>query len=323
MTPTQIYILLAVGILLFLTVALYFAWPYLTGGPMSSQMKNMTSATQTKQNSAKVNDMFSRVAKTGIEGEEVKMTGSTLTLEKKLKFAQWKMTPMSYRMYCALISGMFFLIAVFKLNIMFQALALFGGPVIMNSLAMRSVNRRFKKFDQDYAPFLLSLVGLLKTGMNPLQALGASAQGLEDGSLVRLEVEVMLERLRLGVPEERSIGAFGEDINHPEIELFVQALLLSRRVGGTLSDTLDRLARQVRRRQYFRSQAVAAVGLQRGSIWFILGIQVGLMFYIYLIVPSFITESISNEIGWQIWQGGVVVMGIGMYWVRQVSNIRV
>lgn len=322
MTTSQIYILLGVGILLFLLVALYFAWPFLTGGHVTAQVKSMTGGPKVSGVTG-MSDMFSRVSKTGIEGEEVKMTDTNLTLEKKLKYGQWKMSKIQYRIYCAVISGIFFLVALVKLNMMFQVAVLFAGPVVMNSFLMRSVNKRFKLFDRDYAPFLLSLVGLLKTGMNPLQALGAAAHGLEDGSLVRLEVEVMLERLRLGVPEERSIGAFGEDVNHPEIELFVQALLLSRRVGGTLSDTLDRLARQVRRRQYFRSQAVAAVGLQRGSIWFILGIQAGLMVYIYLIVPEFVTESVASPVGWQIWQGGVLVMALGMYWVRQVSNIRV
>lgn len=322
MTSTQIYIALGGVLGLFFLLALYFAWPYLTGKPFGGQMSNLSQSNR-PSGPMGLGEMFNRVSNTGIEGEEVKITGTALTLEKKLKFAQWKMSQPTYRIYSVIISVIFFLIAILKLNILYQALAVFAGPIIMNSLVMGAVNKRFKLFDRDYPSFLLSLVGLLRTGMNPLQALGASAQGLEDGSLVRLEVEIMLERLRLGVPEEKSIGAFGEDVNHPEIELFVQALLLSRRVGGTLSDTLDRLARQVRRRQYFRSQAVAAVGLQRGSIWFILGIQVGLMVYIYITVPVFVTESIANPTGWQVWQFGIIVMMAGMFWVRQVSKIRV
>ena len=99
--------------------------------------------------------------------------------------------------------------------------------------------------------------------MNSLTALQAASEGLDPESLVRQEVELMLERLRMGVPEDQSIGSFGEDIFHEEIELFVQALLLSRRVGGNLSDTLERLAKQVRKRQYFRESASAAFGQQR------------------------------------------------------------
>lgn len=323
MSTTQIYILLGVGLITLFVVALVFLWPYLRGGHLGSHARNMSSVGRTTSELGGMKDTFARVSKVGVEGSDVKISSAELTLEKKLKYAQWKMKPTTYRIFMVLGSASAVIIAMTKFNIIFQAAALFMGPMLMGALVMRAVNKRFKAFDRDYPAFLLSLVGLLKTGMNPLQGLGAAAESLEEESLVRQEIEVMLERLRLGVSEDKSIGAFGEDVYHPEIELFVQALILSRRLGGTLSDTLDRLARQVRRRQYFREQAVAAVGLQRGSIWFILSIQVGLMFYIYLVLPQFVMESIESPQGWQVWQFGIMVMAIGMYWVRKVSNIRV
>ena len=157
-----------------------------------------------------------------------------------------------------------------------------------------------------------------------MQAIEAAAAGLEpNDALLRVEVEMMMERLRVGVPEDMSIGSFGEDIAHPEIELFVQALLLSRRVGGTLSDTLARLATQVRKRQYFRSQAVAAVGMQRGSIWFILGIMVALETYLMYIMPEAVFGAMRDPTGWMVWQGGLCSILTGMYWVRKVTNIKV
>jgi tight adherence protein B len=289
-------------------LAVIFLGPALKKGPTFSH------------NTAK--DTLNSLKEGGIEDVEMKMANSELTLAKKLKFGQWKMSQKTFHLYSAAVSFALFLIAFAKLNMIYQVLALFVGPSFMNSLLMRSVMARFKRFDKDYPPFLLSLVGLLKTGMNPMQALGTAAKSLDEDSLVREEVELMLERLRLGVAEERSIGAFGDEIYHAEIELFVQALLLSRRVGGTLSDTLERLAKQVRRRQYFRMMAVAAIGLQRGSIWFIIVIQVTLMTFIYFILPRFIVESLQHPIGWQVWQFGAAVMMLGMYWVRKVSNIR-
>jgi tight adherence protein B len=170
---------------------------------------------------------------------------------------------------------------------------------------------------------LSSLTGLLKTGMNPIQALDAAAKGLEEGSLCKAEVELMIERLRFGVSEDKSIGAFGEDIYHPEIELFVQALLLSRRVGGNLSDTLERLARQVRKRQYFRSSARASISMQKGSIWFIIAVLVFMEVYIYIMYPEAIVDSINDPMGWQVWQGAILVVLLGIFWIRQVTKIRI
>ena len=156
-----------------------------------------------------------------------------------------------------------------------------------------------------------------------MQALEACANNLEERSLVRQEVELMLERLRLGVSEERSIGSFGEDINHPEIELFVQSLLLSRRVGGNLSEVVDRLARQVRKRQHFRAAAVAAVGLQRGSILFIMSILVSLEGYLYLMWPECVIVTWTDPKATGIAQGGLCMIIFGLWWVAQVTKIRV
>jgi len=252
-----------------------------------------------------------------------KKLASQLTLAKRIKYAQWTIAPIVFRLGEVLISVVAMALASAKLNIVMVIVTGFTGPLIMNAILTHCVERRFKAFDADYPSFLLSVVGLLKTGMNAMGALEASAQGMAEGSLLRMEIEMMVERLRFGVPEDKSIGAFAEDIYHPEIELFVQALLLSRRVGGTLSDTLDRLAKQVRKRQYFRSSAVAAVGLQRGSIWFIVSILAGLEVYLYFIFPEAVVGAWKDPIGWNVWQSGLLLIVIGMVWVRQVTKLKV
>lgn len=247
---------------------------------------------------------------------------SRITLEKLIRYAQWKITPLMFRGAEVAVSIFAFLVARSIFGIVLQLTALLIGPLFMNWLLLFCVHRRFAAFDKDYPPFLMSLVGLIKTGMNSLSAIDAAAKGLEEESLVRSEVELMLERLRLGVTEEQSIGGFGEDINHPEIELFVQALLLSRRVGGNLSDTLERLARQVRKRQQFRQAAMAAVGLQRGSIWVILLVLIAVMTYMFWLAPQLVMGSFQDELGWMVWQAGIVFILLGLHWIRVVTKIK-
>jgi Flp pilus assembly protein TadB len=247
-----------------------------------------------------------------------------LSLQKRLKYGQLSHIPQFvFAVAQIVISVAAFLLARQYFYILIQLMALTTGPLIVNAYINHRVNARFKRFDRDFPQFLLSFVGMLKTGLNPMQALEACAVNLEDTSLVRQEVELMLERLRLGVSEERSIGSFGEDVNHAEIELFVQTLLLSRRVGGNLSETIDRLARQVRKRQYFRASAQAAVGLQRGSILFILGILFSLEVYLYLAWPECVIITWTDPTAAKVAQGGLTMIMIGMYWVLQVTKIRV
>lgn len=247
---------------------------------------------------------------------------SRLTLLKKLRYAQWSVTPVQFHFIEAGV-GLFIMLTIGSMFApLVQLMTIVSGPIFLRWALTGSVERRFRLFDQDYAPFLLSVVGLLKTGMTAIGAIEAAAENLEDGSLLKLECELMMERLRFGVPEENSIGAFAEDIYHPEIELFVQAVLLSKRVGGSLSDTLDRLARQVRRRQYFRKQAQASVSMQRGSIWFILAIMTGLMLYLYFLYPEVVLAPMRDPMGWTAYQFGLVVIAGGILWIRQVTKMK-
>ncbi len=245
------------------------------------------------------------------------------SLVRKLACAQWNIPPSLYYVAMVMISLVSILIASFKFHMIIQMLSLLIGPFVMNSALSYSLNRRFKAFDVDYPAYLGSVVSMLKTGLNPISALQEAASNLSPESLIREEMDVMLERLRLGVPEEQSIGAFAENIPHPEVELFVQALLFSRRVGGALSQTLERLARISRKRQYFRQSAVSAVGLQRGSIYLILGIMMGLEVFLYTVYPESVTGAWKDPTGWLVWQVGIVMILVGVIWLNKVTKIKV
>lgn len=291
-------------------------------GDAHSSMRTIVEAQRKVSETRRDKPKRASIFQTASESKVSRVVSSRVTLSKRLKFAQWKMPPLIFHLLEVGISLVAFSLVFSAFNVVIQLLTLATGPLFMRWYLGRAIEKRFKAFDQDYPSFLLSLVGLLKTGMNVMGALEAAAQGLEDGSLVKLEVELMIERLRFGVSEDKSIGSFGEDIYHPEIELFVQALLLSRRVGGTLSDTLDRLAKQVRKRQFFRASANAAVSMQRGSIWFIIVILACIEVYLYFSFPEAVTGAWADETGWQVWQTGILLILLGLFWVRQVTKIR-
>ena len=246
------------------------------------------------------------------------------SLDKRLRYAQLENVP-PYMVSVAqvVISLSAFLIARMFLREVLQVTSLMLGPIIVNKIIERRIESRAKRFDTDFPQFLLSVTGMLKTGLNTIQALEAAASGLEEDSLVRQEVELMLERFRVGVPEDRSIGSFGEDIRQPEIELFVQALILSKRVGGSLSDTLDRLSKQIRKRQTFKLSASSSVSQQRGAIWVIIGLIVALQVFMLMTAPSMVLGAWQSPslAGWA--QGSLVIVVFGVFLMNKITNIKV
>jgi tight adherence protein B len=318
-----IVIVAAIVVLLVVIIYLLMSSSARSGSAKSQMSRIVQSQRRTGTRSEGSVDPNDDLYKTANAAKVDQVVTSVLTLEKRLKYAQWNIPPMAFRLCQLIISIVAVYVISLKFNKVMTMMALLSGPILMNWLLNLFMDRRFNAFDSDYPAFLAAIVSLLRTGMNTSTALETAANGLEEGSLVKQEVMLMMERLRFGVSEDKSIGSFGEDIFHPEIELFVQALLLSRRVGGNLSETLDRLQRQVRKRQYFRQSAKAAVGMQRGSIWLIIAIMAGMELYLYVVYPIVVTDSLADPAGWQVWQFSLVVIMLGIFWVRQVTKLRI
>ena len=259
------------------------------------------------------------------EGDVTKKNSnsSRIDLEKKLRYAKWPITATQFKAV-QVISGIVFAAAVYSFaTVYIVIMVLIMVPLLIGGILDRAINKRFEAFDRDYPVLLLSYVSLLKTGMSAIQGLEAAAKGLDDDTLVREEVELLIERLRLGMTEEQAIGAFGEDIAHPELELFVQSLILSKRVGGTLSTTLERLAKQVRKRQQFRKQAVAAVGMERSSLHMIAVVMGLLMLYLAWAAPQLVFPAFSHPLGKKIFQFGIMTIVFGFYWSKKVTEIKI
>lgn len=322
MNMFSILIVALICILCFMVI-FFIVW----GNPFSE--KNATKNTFSRMISSQhgfdksENDDINQANKIAKEANVEINSSSRLTLVKRLKYAQLSMPPSMFYFLEAIIS----IVVASGISIKFDwpivLLSLSIGPIIMNWYVNSHLEQRFNDFDMDYSPFLMSLVSMLKTGMGIINAMSTAAAGLESDSLVREEVELMIEKLRFGVTEDKAIGSFADTVYHPEIELFVQAVSLSKNLGGSLTDTLERLSEQVRKRQYFRDSAKAAVGMQKGSLVVLLLILVGIEIFIFIRSPEMVIGAINNDIGWMIWEGAIGVIGIALYWISQVTKIRI
>lgn len=259
-------------------------------------------------------------------GKPQRTFGRMSALERRLKYAQLAISPRQFRLIIvAAIVVMYLVVGLIpRINGIVQLItAVWGGSLLVNSVVNRRTRKQFNAFDKDFAPFIMSFVGLLKSGMNLMAGMEAASERLGPDSLLRMEVIRMLERLRFGVNEDFAIGSFAEGVEHPDIELFVQAMLLSKQVGGSLSNTLERLARQARRRAQFRLQAQAAVGQQKGSVKAILGIVVLVQLFLYFQMPDVILAGLRSDIGFVVWQIAFLIAWFAIWLMGQITKIKV
>ncbi len=329
-------IIVAVVIFIVILIALGFAFVQLGGSDKSNSNESLRNLIQnqkgekgkfenTPKNKSKELDKGSAALLAASTGEKLNVQRdiSNPDLERKIYYARWNITPLQFNLFKA---AMTLIIVAGSYNFVRAPLIIlfaFTTPIFISSLLSKAVNKRFNNFDRDYPDFIMSVVSRIKSGMNSFSAIQSSANGFDDSSLVKAEVALMLEKIRLGVQEEIAIGEFGETIPHPEIELFVQVLILNRRLGGNLSQTLERLAKQVRKRQEFRKKAVGAISMERGGAFFIALIMSGALILISFISPELLRGSFQNPAGQMIFQSGLLFVGLGFWIMRKVTEVKV
>lgn len=299
-------------------------------GSDSTERLRMLSASQRKNEASKGNTNASKLmldqefAEQAFEERE-SSTMFSLSLKKKLYYAKWPISPTQFRLIQCAVIFLFGLCATLippKPMIFGMVInASFVGWALTGMFLTRAVDKRSNTFDEDYPVMLLSLVSLLKTGMSPVTALDNVSKGMDGDSLVRQELEILVERLKLGLTEEQALVAFAEDIFHPEVELFIQVLALNMRVGGKLSLAIERLAKQVRKRQEFKRRAVAAVAMERGSIWAILLIMIGLFVTIWFLEPLIIAGLFETGVGQLAFPWCIFLIIMGIAWSRKVTKV--
>src|SRR5262249_41599199 len=128
------------------------------------------------------------------DSKEQRSGDSVLTLKKRLKYAQWPISPYVYHLLECLLSAAMLLVIQKHVGIVLDLASLLFGPLVMSAFLDYCVLRRFRLFDEDYPNFLMSMVALLKAGMTQVGALEAAAKGLNARSVVRQEVELLVER---------------------------------------------------------------------------------------------------------------------------------
>ena len=266
--------------------------------------------------------VISTAAKRTTDGHETRHL-ARISLSSRLRYAGSKLSAFQFRLFQVTVTAILLVPAYVYATLPVQFGVLVLTPCLVSSLIDYRIKKRVRKFEKDYSVMLNQLTGFLKAGMMILPGLQEVRKGLDPESSVRQEIELLLERIRLGLGEEEAIGAFGQDIAHPEIELFVQSLILNIRLGGSLCPTLERLSLQVRKRQQFQKQAIAAIENERLSIYSVTVIMVLLMLYLFWEAPNLIIPALNSSVGLNILQFGAVLAVFGFYWSTKIADIKV
>jgi len=175
-----------------------------------------------------------------------------------------------------------FLIGLLRLPILVSVPLVVAAGTGAAYLYLRRAQQRFQRQFLDRFPDALNvIVRAVRAGLPVLDAMEAAVGNVSEP--VASEFRRLVDQWRIGIDLEASLEPVANRIRVNDFRFFAATLVLQRRTGGSLAETLADLADLVRRRKEIRLKARALSAEMRASAYVIGAlpfVMTGLMFFI-------------------------------------------
>jgi tight adherence protein B len=131
------------------------------------------------------------------------------------------------------------------------------------------------------------------------------------------------EETNLGMSLKASLEHLTERMPVLDLRLAVTAILIQRETGGNLAEILENIAEVIRERFKILGQVRVYTAQGRLTGWVIGLIPFGLMIYIYIVNPDYISVLFVHPWGKMMLAGGLISEVLGILIIRKIVRIRV
>lgn len=206
-------------------------------------------------------------------------------------------------------------------NALFAVVCLLAGGLLPWIFLGIKKSRRLKAFNAQLAETLQLISGSLSAGLSLAQSLDTVVR--EGNDPIAAEFKRALIEARLGVAVEDSLESIAQRMESADFEWVVMAIRIQREVGGNLSELLLKVAATMRERDYLRRQVKTLSAEGRMSAWILGGLPPGMLVYMLMTNPKYLSPLISEPIGWLMLGTMVVLMAVGAFWMSRVVKVEV
>ncbi|GAB3490967.1 hypothetical protein GCM10027572_14810 [Flexivirga lutea] len=194
----------------------------------------------------------------------------------------------------------------------------FGAPI--GFLRFKAA-RRTKAFEKQLPQLLTLTATSLRSGFGLPQALDAVARDAAEPA--SKELSRALAQVRIGSDLAEALDEVAVRMGTQSLHMTVMAIRIQRQVGGNLAETLDTTAHTLRERESLRGQVAALSAEGRLSAWILIAMPVSIFFYMMAVANSYVAMLWTTTIGLLMLTGTIVLMVIGVFWMRKTVQIEV
>ncbi|HSM02929.1 MAG TPA: type II secretion system F family protein [Acidimicrobiia bacterium] len=224
--------------------------------------------------------------------------------------------------YVLIITGLALTGAALSLllgSLMLGLLLLVNAVLIPRLWLSRAADRRRAAFADQLEGNLQLIAGTLRAGYGLSQAVSTVAE--EAPSPSRDEFGRVVVEIRLGRDLPDSLRATASRMQNEDFGWVADAIAIQQEVGGNLAEILDGVAATIRDRNNIRRQVHALSAEGRMSAGVLIALPIVLAFAISVVNPGYLDVLFSTPLGRFILGTGVVLMTIGVVWIRRLIRI--
>ena len=279
---------------------------------------NLVSRSDGKSNSAPLSEQLVDLGEKAMKGR--KSTARTLELINRadlpLRPGEWFVLRV-----VAVVAAAALLLILMDSTVMGLIFGLVLGLVLPPVFLRLKASRRAAAFERILPQSLLLVATSLKSGFGLPQALDSVAR--DSAEPVAKEISRALAETRIGTDMADALDHVTDRMGSTAMGMAVLAIRIQREVGGNLAETLEKTAGTLREREALHRQVKTLSAEGRLSAYILIALPIGLFFYMLGVNPEYISLLWTTAIGLGMLIGGVVMLVIGILWMRKVVQIEV
>ncbi len=196
----------------------------------------------------------------------------------------------------------------------------FGAYMPIAFLKLKA-SRRIKAFEENFGEAIDLLARAACAGHS--LPTGLEVVGEEAEEPVAGEFRQVYEEQRFGLPMQDALLGLGDRIDLIDVRIFVTAVLIQRESGGNLAENLDSLSQVIRGRFRFKRnvRTKTAHGRMTGTVVALAPFVAG--FGMYSSNPDYMSPLIEEPLGRIMLVVGAIMMMIGFFVIRRLTDIKV
>ncbi|HTG47773.1 MAG TPA: type II secretion system F family protein [Actinomycetota bacterium] len=204
----------------------------------------------------------------------------------------------------------------------FLALVIAAIGAAFPTMLLRSALKKRADHLREQLPDVLTIMASsLRAGHSFMQSLDTVAKEIAQPAAA--EFQRVVAEIRLGRPAEDALESLAERVGSADFMWAVLAVNIQREVGGNLAEILDTVADTLRERATLRRQIQVLTAEGRLSAWVLALLPIGIALYMTAANPKYIGLLVTTGVGRIMLAVGLILMGIGIYWMRRIVDIDV